>query len=75
MVEVKQSAPLETLGGFERLEPYEGKLSCTVLRGGDLGDEVSLPDVMLAAFQNIPAPKVENFDRDLFSYRRAIDLS
>lgn len=30
---------------------------------------------MLAAFQNIPAPKVENFDRDLFSYRRAIDLS
>jgi len=30
---------------------------------------------MLAAFQNIPAPKVENFDRDLLSYRRAIDLS
>ena len=30
---------------------------------------------MLAAFQTIPAPKVENFDRDLFSYRRAIDLS
>ncbi len=30
---------------------------------------------MLSAFQNIPAPKVENFDRDLFTYRRAIDLS
>jgi len=30
---------------------------------------------MLSAFQNTPAPKVENFDRDLFTYRRAIDLS
>jgi hypothetical protein len=30
---------------------------------------------MLSAFQNIPAPKVENFDRDLFTCRRAIDLS
>jgi len=30
---------------------------------------------MLTAFQNIPAPKVENFDKDLFTYRRAIDLS
>jgi len=28
----------------ERLEPYEGKLSRTVLRGGDFGNEVSLPD-------------------------------
>ncbi len=30
---------------------------------------------MLSAFQNTPAPKVDNFDRDLFTYRRAIDLS
>lgn len=30
---------------------------------------------MLTAFQNIPAPKVENFDKDLFTYRRVIDLS
>ena len=30
---------------------------------------------MLSAFQNIPAPKVENFDKDLFSYRRVIDMS
>ncbi len=30
---------------------------------------------MLSAFQNTPAPKVENFDRDHFTYRRAIDLS
>lgn len=29
---------------FERLEPYEGKLSCTVLRGGCGGNVVSLPD-------------------------------
>jgi hypothetical protein len=30
---------------------------------------------MLSAFQNTPAPKVENFDKDIFTYRRAIDLS
>ena len=30
---------------------------------------------MLSAFQNTPAPKVENFGRELFTYRRAIDLS
>jgi hypothetical protein len=30
---------------------------------------------MLSAFQNTPAPRVDNFDRDLFTYRRAIDLS
>jgi hypothetical protein len=30
---------------------------------------------MLAAFQNSPVPMVKNFDKDLFTYRRAIDLS
>ncbi len=28
------------------LEPYEGKLSRTVLRGGDDSDVISLPDVL-----------------------------
>ncbi|MBM4287523.1 MAG: hypothetical protein FJ135_05135 [Deltaproteobacteria bacterium] len=32
---------------FERLEPCEGKLSCTVLRGGGFGNKVPLPDSML----------------------------
>ena len=30
---------------------------------------------MLSAFQNTPAPKVENFYRGLFTYRQAPDLS
>jgi hypothetical protein len=30
---------------------------------------------MLVAFQNNPVPKVKNFDKDLFTYRRSIDLS
>jgi DNA polymerase V len=30
--------------GFERLEPYEGKLSSTVLRGGLGGNARFLPD-------------------------------
>ena len=33
--------------GFERLEPYEGKLSRTVLRGGSDGNVASLPDYLL----------------------------
>ena len=32
-------------GGFERLEPYEGKPSRTVLRGGGSGNRASLPDI------------------------------
>lgn len=35
--------------GFERLEPYEWKLSRTVLRGGCSGNTVSLPDACLRA--------------------------
>lgn len=35
--------------GFERLEPYEGKLSCTVLRGGCGGNAMSLPDTLQQA--------------------------
>ena len=34
-------------GGFERLEPCEGKPSCTVLRGGCASNGVSLPDQLL----------------------------
>ena len=30
--------------GFEGLEPYEGKLSCTVLRGLGSGNTPRLPD-------------------------------
>jgi hypothetical protein len=36
--------PHQTCGGFERLEPDEGKLSRPVLRGGGLSNETSLPD-------------------------------
>lgn len=32
--------------GFERLEPYEGKLSRTVLRGGWASNGLSLPDYL-----------------------------
>ncbi len=35
--------------GFERLEPYEGKLSRTVLRGGCDGNVMSLPDTLMQA--------------------------
>ena len=35
--------------GFERLEPYEGKLSRTVLRGGCDGNVMSLPDTLQQA--------------------------
>ena len=38
-------------GSFERLEPYEGKLSCTVLRGGSGSNAGVLPDQP----QQIPA--------------------
>ena len=34
-------------GNFERLEPYEWKRSCTVLRGGMDSNVHSLPDLML----------------------------
>jgi RNA-directed DNA polymerase len=30
--------------GFERLEPYEGKLSCTILRGRGCSNAILLPD-------------------------------
>ncbi len=30
---------------------------------------------MLTAFRDAPAPTVSNFDKDLFTYRRTIDLS
>jgi len=33
-------------GDFERLEPYERKLSCTVLRGGSDSNVTSLPDTL-----------------------------
>lgn len=36
-------------GGFERLEPYEGKLSRTVLRGGSDSNVTSLPDTLQQA--------------------------
>ncbi len=32
-----------TRGAFEMLEPCEGRLSCTVLRGGSGGNAASLP--------------------------------
>ena len=35
---------------FERLEPYDGKLSCTVLRRGDGGNTIPLSDL-----KDIPA--------------------
>jgi len=43
---------------FERLEPYEGKLSCTVLRGGCGGNAVSLPDYLL--FRVLPGRMIED---------------
>ncbi len=37
---------------FERLEPCEGKLSCTVLRGGNGRKVIPLPDSSI--FQHVP---------------------
>jgi len=31
---------------FEVLEPYDGKLSCTVLRGVWAGNRLNLPDIL-----------------------------
>ena len=36
---------LVTNKSFELLEPYEGKLSCTVLRGEGGSNALDLPDV------------------------------
>ena len=38
------SQSLHTNRGLEKLEPYEGKLSCTVLRGGEGSNALDLPD-------------------------------
>jgi hypothetical protein len=37
---------------FELLEPCEGKLSCTVLRGGSGGNIAPLPDRLKAGSSN-----------------------
>ena len=44
MPKVEDSVTGFRKGAFERLEPYEGKLSCTVLRGGSGGNATFLPD-------------------------------
>lgn len=44
--------------GFERLEPYEGKLSRTVLRGGCRGNTMSLPDFLL--FRALTSKMIED---------------
>ena len=38
------SRSLHTNRGLEKLEPYEGKLSCTVLRGEEGSNALDLPD-------------------------------
>jgi len=51
------------------LEPYEGKLSCTVLRGGGAGNSASLPDQRTAGafwrseFIGSPAPAAAELAR------------
>lgn len=44
-------------GNFERLEPYEWKRSCTVLRGGMGSNVHSLPDQILCFDTAIGAEK------------------
>ena len=39
---------------LEKLEPYEGKLSCTVLRGGEGSNALDLPDRPLSRACNTP---------------------
>ena len=39
--------------GFIRLEPYDGKLSRTVLRGGKDSNALLLPDYARACLKNI----------------------
>lgn len=39
------SRSLHTNRGLEKLEPYEGKPSCTVLRGEEDSNALDLPDV------------------------------
>ena len=40
--------------GFIRLEPYDGKLSRTVLRGGKDSNALLLPDCHIHCLQSIP---------------------
>jgi len=39
---------------LEKLEPYEGKLSCTVLRGEEGSNALDLPDRPLSRAYNTP---------------------
>jgi hypothetical protein len=61
----------------ERLEPYEGKLSCTVLRGGVGSNDIPLPDQIIQNKQNFisqimtsksPARSCEDIDDTVLTY-------
>ena len=61
----------------ERLEPYEGKLSCTVLRGGAGSNAIPLPDQLIENKQKFisqvmtsksPARSCEDIDESVLSY-------
>jgi hypothetical protein len=43
----------------ERLEPYEGKLSCTVLRGGAGSNAIPLPDQLIENKQKVRPDAVQ----------------
>jgi hypothetical protein len=49
---------LRSRGALQRLEPCEGKLSCTVLRGGGGGNAASLPDQAFRALHSGSASSV-----------------
>ena len=57
---MKLSAPVKR--GFERLEPYAGKLARTVLRGGWCSNALSLPD----SGSLDPSPQDRHLTRTLY---------
>lgn len=57
-------------GSFERLEPYEGKLSCTVLRGGSGSNAGVLPDQIIDQLVEVYTPWIDaaisNYNTDFY---------
>ena len=52
----RMSRSLHTSRDFEKLEPYEGKPSRTVLRGEEGSNALDLPDIMWSAVKKKKPP-------------------
>ncbi len=65
---MKLSAPVKR--GFERLEPYAGKLARTVLRGGWCSNALSLPD----SGDTSPSPQDIDLTHKLQEILKVVDV-